>query len=84
MSRKTKRIKKNLEKFNREDSYTIDEAVKIIKDLEVLNFDETVELHVKLGVDPRHADQIVRGTIILPHGIGKKIRVIVFAKGEAE
>lgn len=84
MVRTTKKIKKNAEKFDRDKIYSINNAVQLLKDLEPAKFDETVELHVRLGVDPRHADQIVRGTIILPHGIGKTVRVIVFAKGEAE
>lgn len=58
------------------------EAVRLIKSLETANFDETLEAHVKLGVNPRHADQQVRGTIMLPNGTGKSVRVAVFAKGE--
>ncbi|MCX8031997.1 MAG: 50S ribosomal protein L1 [Thermoleophilia bacterium] len=62
--------------------YTPLEAVNLIKSLNTANFDETVEVHIKLGVNPRHADQQVRGTVMLPHGTGKKVRVAVFAKGE--
>jgi large subunit ribosomal protein L1 len=62
--------------------YTPLEAAKLLKSLETANFDETVEIHMKLGVNPRHADQLVRGTLMLPHGTGKTIRVAVFAKGE--
>ncbi len=58
------------------------EAVELIKQTSVVNFDPTVEAHVKLGVDPRHADQMVRGTVVLPHGTGKVVRVAVFAQGE--
>ena len=58
------------------------EAVRLLKELETANFDETVEVHIKLGVNPRHADQQVRGTVMLPHGTGKTVRVAVFAKGE--
>jgi large subunit ribosomal protein L1 len=58
------------------------EAVDLLKQTSVVNFDPTVEAHVKLGVDPRHADQMVRGTVILPHGTGKVVRVAVFAQGE--
>ena len=58
------------------------EAVQLIKSLETAKFDETIEVHIKLGVNPRHADQQVRGTIMLPHGTGKSIRVAVFAKGD--
>jgi len=62
--------------------YTPLEAVNLIKSLNTADFDETVEVHIKLGVNPRHADQQVRGTVMLPHGTGKKVRVAVFAKGE--
>ena len=62
--------------------YTPLEAAKLLKSLETANFDETVEVHIKLGVNPRHADQQVRGTCMLPHGTGKTLRVAVFAKGE--
>ena len=58
------------------------EAVDLVKQTSVVNFDPTVEAHVKLGVDPRHADQMVRGTVVLPHGTGKVVRVAVFAQGE--
>jgi large subunit ribosomal protein L1 len=58
------------------------EAVDLVKQTSVVNFDPTVEAHIKLGVDPRHADQMVRGTVVLPHGTGKTVRVAVFAQGE--
>ena len=61
--------------------YDLAEAVALLKKTAVANFDETIELHTKLGVDSRHADQQVRGTVILPHGTGKSVRVAVFAKG---
>jgi large subunit ribosomal protein L1 len=59
-----------------------DEAVSLVKDLSFAKFDETVEVAVRLGVDPRHADQIVRGTVVLPHGTGKTARVLVIAQGD--
>ena len=62
--------------------YPPDEAVKLVKSASTSKFDETVELAVKLGVDPRQADQNVRGTVVLPHGTGKSVRVLVFAKGD--
>ncbi len=62
--------------------YDLAEAVSLLKKTAVANFDETIELHTKLGVDSRHADQQVRGTVILPHGTGKSVRVAVFAKGD--
>ncbi len=58
------------------------EAVQLLKDASTVNFDPTVEAHIRLGVDPRHADQMVRGTVVLPHGTGKVVRVAVFAQGE--
>jgi large subunit ribosomal protein L1 len=62
--------------------YAPAEAVDLVKQTSVVNFDPTVEAHIKLGVDPRHADQMVRGTVVLPHGTGKVVRVAVFAQGE--
>jgi large subunit ribosomal protein L1 len=82
MSRDSKRFKEAKRAIEPGRVYTPLEAVKLLKSLETANFDETVELHMKLGVNPRHADQLVRGTLMLPHGTGKSIRVAVFAKGE--
>ena len=65
-------------------SYTIEEAIPLVQKVKFAKFDETVELSLRLGVDPKHADQMVRGAIVLPHGIGKTVRVAVFAKGEKE
>jgi large subunit ribosomal protein L1 len=65
-------------------AYSLVEAVKLLKESSFAKFDETVELSIRLGVDPRHADQIVRGTIVLPHGTGQKIKVLVLTKGEKE
>ena len=62
--------------------YEAKEALEIIEKMPKAKFDETVELHVKLGVDSKHADQQVRGTVVLPHGTGKSLRVLVFAKGD--
>ncbi len=62
--------------------YSPVEGIHLIKSLEVAGFDETMEVHIKLGVNPRHADQQIRGTIMLPHGTGKSVRVAVFAKGD--
>ena len=64
--------------------YTVDEAVALVKGKAYAKFDETVDLAVRLGVNPKHADQMVRGAIVLPHGTGQKLRVLVFAKGEKE
>ncbi len=71
-----------LEKIDRTREYEIGEAIQILKEGVQAKFDQSVELAVNLGVDPRHADQMVRGTVSLPHGTGKSIRILVFAKGE--
>ncbi len=63
--------------------YALKDAVQILKKMPKAKFDETVELIFRLGVDPRHSDQVVRSTVVLPHGVGKKIRVLVFAQGDA-
>jgi ribosomal protein L1 len=70
-----------LKKYDRTKSYELPEAVQTALDVATANFDETLELHVKLGVDSRHADQQVRGVVVLPHGTGKTVRVLVIAKG---
>lgn len=70
------------EKIDRTKQYDIQEAVDLLKQLKHSKFDETVDLAVNLGVDPRKSDQMVRGSVVLPHGLGKKVRVLVFAKGE--
>ena len=77
----SKRYKQLLEKIDNTKAYTIVEASETIKDLKSAKFDETVEIAMNLNVDPRHADQMVRGAIVLPHGTGKTVRVAVFAKG---
>jgi len=67
-----------------ERQYTVEEAVALLKEMPGAKFDESVDLSFRLGVDPKHADQMVRGAVVLPHGIGKTVRVAVFAKGEKE
>jgi len=64
--------------------YSLEEAVKLVKEACYTKFDETVDLALNLGVDPKKSDQMVRGTVVLPHGMGKKVKVLVFAKGEKE
>jgi large subunit ribosomal protein L1 len=64
--------------------YTVEEAAELIKKVSFANFDETIELHARLGIDPRQADQAVRSTVTLPHGSGRQVRVLVFAAGEGE
>src|SRR5690606_25980991 len=71
------------EKLGTEELYTPEDAVKLVKELSYAKFDETVELHLRLGIDPRHSDQQIRTTVLLPHGLGKTVRVLVFAEGEA-
>lgn len=80
MARKGKRYASASEAIDRNAEYTIADAVKILKGHAKAKFDETVEVAMNLGVDPRHADQMVRGTVSLPHGTGKSLRVAVFAK----
>ena len=79
---KGKRLKKALEGLDRQRNYGLDEAVALVKKNAVAKFDETVEVALNLGVDPRHADQMVRGVVTLPNGTGKTVRVAVFAKGD--
>ena len=77
------RYKNNFKVINREMIYSLDEAVKLIKSCSPAKFDETIDLSVNLGVDPRHADQIVRGTVSMPNGTGKDVTILVLAKGDA-
>ena len=84
MAKRGKKYREALSKIDRNREYTLDEAISLIKETAYANFDETVEMAVKLGVDPRHSDQIVRGTVVLPYGTGKSVKVLVFAKGEKE
>jgi len=79
MNKNHKNAKEKIDKTNK---YDIQEAVDMVKQLVHTKFDETVDLAVNLGVDPRKSDQMVRGSVVLPHGLGKKVRVLVFAKGE--
>ena len=82
MPKKGKRYQEIKNLVDKETFYEIPEAVEILKKAATAKFDETVELHIKLGVDSRHADQQVRNTVVLPNGTGKEVRVAVFAKGE--
>ncbi len=72
------------QKVNREAKYSLDEALELLKETARAKFDETVEVALRLGVDPKYPDQQVRGSVVLPHGTGKPVRVVVFAKGEKE
>lgn len=82
MARRGRKFLEVKEKVDREQVYGIEDALALVKELSFAEFDETVEVAARLGVDPRHADQIVRGTVVLPHGTGKETRVLVFAKGD--
>ena len=82
MAKRGKRYNKAIEPIDRTKRYSLQDAVKVVASGSGVKFDETVELAVRLGVDPRHADQNVRGTVALPHGTGRTIRIAVFAKGE--
>ena len=75
-------LKASKEKVDRSKTYQVDEALARVKETAFAKFDESVDISVKLGVDPRKADQMVRGAVVLPNGLGKTIRVLVFAKGE--
>ncbi len=81
MTKIAKRVTKTREGLDRNKAYSLDEAVKLIKERASAKFDETVEVAMNLGVDPRHADQMVRGVCLLPNGSGRTVRVAVFAKG---
>jgi large subunit ribosomal protein L1 len=80
----TKKLKEASAKVDRSKSYPLTDGLELVKSAAFAKFDETVDLVVKLGVDPRHADQMVRGAVVLPNGLGKDVRVLVFAKGEKE
>ena len=82
MARTSKRLKKAYDGLDNEAVYPVEEAVKLVKARSAVKFDETIEIAMNLGVDPRHADQNVRGVVSLPHGTGKAVRVAVFAKGD--
>ncbi|MCM0082712.1 50S ribosomal protein L1 [Geomonas sp. Red32] len=79
-----KKLQEALAKVDRSKTYPINDALSLVKGAAFAKFDETVDVAVKLGVDPRHADQMVRGAVVLPNGLGKEVRVLVFAKGEKE
>ena len=84
MSKTAKKHSEAMSKTDRNKVYPLGTAVDVVKQTAYAKFDETVDVAVKLGVDPRHADQMVRGAVVLPNGLGKDVRVLVFAKGEKE
>ena len=81
---KGKKIRAAKEKIERIRDYSLDEAIRIVKESSYAKFDETVDLAFNLGINPKKSDQMVKGSVVLPHGIGKKVKVLVFAKGEKE
>ncbi|GBD13656.1 50S ribosomal protein L1 [bacterium HR24] len=83
MARRGKKYLMARQRVDRTRTYTPQEAIELLKEISYARFDETVELHVRTSLDPRHADQQLRGTVVLPHGLGRQVRVLVFAEGEA-
>jgi large subunit ribosomal protein L1 len=77
-----KKFKAALAKVDRVKRYKVDDAMKLVKETATKKFDETVDAAINLGVDPKHADQVVRGAVVLPHGMGKAVKIAVFAKGD--
>lgn len=84
MARRGKKYKENTQKIDRRKRYNFPDAIQLALDCSYVKFDEGIDVSLRLGVDPRHADQMVRGAVVLPNGTGKEIRVAVFAKGEKE
>jgi len=80
--KRSKRYLENISKIDLEKDYSLSEALEFISDSSNTKFDQTVDLSINLGVDPRHADQVIRGTVSLPHGTGKDVKVLVIAKGD--
>jgi large subunit ribosomal protein L1 len=82
MPKRGKKYREAAEKIDQDKLYEPREAIELTKDTSISKFDGTVEVHIRLGVDPRHADQLVRETVMLPHGLGKTVRVLAFAEGD--
>ena len=82
MAQVSKKYKAAVAKVDREKRYKIDEAMNLVKQTATKKFDESVDAAINLGVDPKHADQVVRGAVVLPHGMGKAVKIAVFAKGD--
>ncbi|MCX5916547.1 MAG: 50S ribosomal protein L1 [Deltaproteobacteria bacterium] len=84
MSSRGKKYEEARKSVDRNKRYDLEMGIQILKDTAKAKFDESVDMAIRLGVNPKHSDQMVRGTVALPHGVGKKVRVLVFAKGEKE
>ncbi|HLV09174.1 MAG TPA: 50S ribosomal protein L1 [Halanaerobiales bacterium] len=82
MGKRSKRYQESRKRIEAGKIYSPEDGLKLVKEASNVNFDETVELHARLGVNPKHADQNIRGTVVLPSGTGREVRVLVFAKGE--
>ena len=83
MTSKGKRYTEAADRIDRENFYGPQAAIALVKENSTAKFDETIEIHMQTGLDPRHAEEQVRGSAVLPHGLGKEVRVAVFAEGEA-
>lgn len=84
MSTRGKKYEESKKKIDRNKRYNLETGIQILKEAAKAKFDESVDMAIRLGVNPKHSDQMVRGTVALPHGVGKAVRVLVFAKGEKE
>lgn len=82
MKRRGKKYLEAFKKIDRQKRYTLEDAIELVQEAKYAKFDETMDIAVRLGVNPRHADQMVRGSVVLPHGLGRAVSVLVFAKGE--
>ncbi len=84
MGKRGNKYSQGREKIDRTTQYNLDAGIQVLQEIPRAKFDESIDMAIRLGVNPKHADQMVRGTVSLPHGIGKTVRVLVFAKGEKE
>lgn len=84
MGKRGKKYQEAMQKIDAERLYTPQEGIELLKEISYAKFNETVEVHLRLGIDPRHSDQQVRSTVLMPHGLGVEVRVLVFAEGEGE
>jgi large subunit ribosomal protein L1 len=84
MPRHSRRYNTSVEQIEQDKLYPLDEAMELLQTLPLAKFDESVDIAVRLGVDPKHADQMVRGALVMPHGTGSDVRILVFAKGDKE
>ena len=84
MAQRGKKYAESIGKVDREKRYELDEALDVLSGIHTAKFDETVEVALRLGVDPRHAEQMVRGSVVLPNGLGRQVKILVFAKGQKE